>query len=254
MLMDSLEEKDSVLKSCNINKKTWAKRGLRALSLIIWSLQYAIQGTLFPSSRLQMIQAVDKRPWPKEMEVMKHETKYIKRPVFGMETGEEILIYNIYVKISNSSFTHTHTGLFQLLSQPENPRNLVWEDLSDSPKTPGSFWITEPHGTNWWKNMACHNGLLPGFKFQVQLTTVTETLSWWQDSNFPTHYSWGLDTSIQSPTDQLSPFATFASAFCLRTSQMVEVILIDYPCYSIPERLSAGKLTLRKLVFNGFHR
>ena len=38
---------------------------------------------------------------------MKHETKYIKRPVFGMETGEEILIYNIYVKISNSSFTHT---------------------------------------------------------------------------------------------------------------------------------------------------
>lgn len=109
MLMDSLEEKDSVLKSCNINKKTWAKRGLRALSLIIWSLQYAIQGTLFPSSRLQMIQAVDKRPWPKEMEVMKHETKYIKRPVFGMETGEEILIYNIYVKISNSSFTHTHT-------------------------------------------------------------------------------------------------------------------------------------------------
>lgn len=134
MLMDSLEEKDSVLKSCNINKKTWAKRGLRALSLIIWSLQYAIQGTLFPSSRLQMIQAVDKRPWPKEMEVMKHETKYIKRPVFGMETGEEILIYNIYVKISNSSFTHTHTLVFFSFSLSLK----IQETLS------GKTWVIRP--------------------------------------------------------------------------------------------------------------
>ena len=52
-------------------------------------------------------QAVDKRPWPKEMEVMKHEIRNTSTARFGMETGEEILIYNIYVNISNSSFTHT---------------------------------------------------------------------------------------------------------------------------------------------------